>query len=133
MKKYEHILLVAMSIVTLFSAFVAPRTYAQEGGDPLAILIGELEGDGPILRAYSGTSVQVSYQKMFETVIVTVLSNTENASVEIENTSNGAVWRSDLDPTFGIIPVTLFGETGLYRVQLDLPDGRTYTGSFVVE
>ena len=110
MKKYEHILLVAMSIVALFSAFVAPRTYAQEGGDPLAILIGELEGDGPILRAYSGTSVQVSYQKMFE-----------------------AVWRSDLDPTFGIIPVTLFGETGLYRVQLDLPDGRTYTGSFVVE
>ncbi len=133
MKKYAHILLIAISVVAIFSSFVGPRCYAQEGGDPLTILIGELEGDGPILRAQSGSTVQVSYQKMFESVVLTVLSNTEDASVEIENMTNGGTWRSDLDPTFGIIPVQLFGETGLYRVQLNLPDGRTYTGSFVVE
>ena len=103
------------------------------------MFIGEMwEGvGGTLIHAYpmnaSCSAVDGVYDKSMSKMRLAMPDDAAIAAIQLDNMSTGATGSFQVEVCGGTSELWVPAQAGCYMIQLLLPDGRYYVGSFVVE
>lgn len=110
-----------------------------KGRGEIAMFIGEMwEGvGGTLIHAYptnaASNAVDGVYDKSMSRMRLTIPDDASIVSVQLDNMSTGSTGSYQAEVCSGTSELWVPAQAGCYMIQLLLPDGRYYVGTFMVE
>ena len=99
--------------------------------DQFPIPLDESQDDPHIVRFPSSFRIDCLYDTDYSSFIFNISGNSDCISVYIERTGNTEIYETELIGN-GLFYVPISGNSGLWRIDLTLPNGIVYHGSFII-